>query len=90
MQRVITIHLDNPDGLATSTTKDTFSSVNFNHIDSFNEVNLYAKRSKFEREFITEFDTTPFDGQVDEYGFSSKIPYGIEDFVLVGADYKTL
>ncbi len=79
----------NPDGIATATTKDTFSSVNFNHIDSFNEVNIYAKRSKFEREFITEFDTTPFDGQVDEYGITSKIPYGTEDFVLVGADYKT-
>jgi len=78
-----------PDGLAASSTKDTFSSINFNHIDSFNTLNLYAKRSKFDREFITEFDTTPFNGQVDEYGFTSKIPYGAEDFILAGADHKT-
>ena len=78
----------NPNGIANSTTKDSFASVNFNHIDSFNELNVYAKRSKFEREFIDAFSTSPFDGQVDEYGINSKIPYGAEDFVLVGADYK--
>jgi vitamin B12 transporter len=78
----------NPDGIATAKTKDSFTSLNFNHIDSFNEINLYTKRSKFAREFITT-TTSPFDGQVDEYGFNSKIPYGIEDFILVGADYKS-
>jgi len=78
----------NPNGIANSTTNDSFASVNFNHIDSFNELNIYAKRSKFAREFIDTYATSPFDGQVDEYGINSKIPYGKEDFVLVGADYK--
>jgi len=77
-----------PDGFSKSTTKDAFSSISFNHIDSFNELNVYANRSTFEREFITDFGTSPFDGQVDEYGINSKIPYGEENFVLVGADYK--
>jgi len=77
-----------PDGFSESTTKDAFSSVKFNHVDSFNELTMYANRSKFEREFITDFGTSAFDGQVDEYGINSKIPYGEEDFVLVGADYK--
>jgi vitamin B12 transporter len=82
-----------PDGIATSTTKDTFSSVNFKHVDSFNEVNLYAKRSEFDRTFTAAnfsgvVGTTPFEGEVKEYGLTSKIPYDTADFVLVGAEYK--
>jgi vitamin B12 transporter len=68
-----------------SSTKDTFSSLNFNHIDSFNEVNLYAKRSTFEREYT---GNSRYDGNVNEYGLISKIPYRTTDFVVVGADYK--
>jgi vitamin B12 transporter len=83
----------NPDGLATSSTKDKFTSVNFNHIDSFNEVNLYAKRSKFDRtytapNFSGEVETTPYEGVINEYGFTSKIPYASSDFIVVGAEYK--
>jgi len=83
----------NPDALATSSTKDKFTSLNFNHIDSFNEVNLYAKRSKFNREYIAsnykgDVETTNFKGEVKEYGITSKIPYTESDFVLVGAEYK--
>lgn len=78
----------NPNGLANSTTKDSFASINFNHVDSFNELNVYANRSTFDRAFIDTFSTSPFEGQVDEYGINSKIPYGTQDFVLVGADYK--
>ena len=77
----------NPNGVYNSTTKDTFSVLNFNHIDSFNEVNLYAKRSTFEREYT---GNSHFDGNVNEYGITSKIPYrNKSDFVLIGADYKT-
>lgn len=82
-----------PNSLATSTTKNTFTALNFNHIDSFNEVNLYAKRSKFNRNFTeTNYEgvveTTPFKGEVKEYGLTSKIPYAASDFVLVGVEYK--
>jgi len=85
----------NPDGLATSGSNDRFTSVNFNHIDSFNEVNLYAKRSKFDREYTAPdfngaMSTTPYKGEVKEYGFTSKIPYASSDFVLMGAEYKKL
>jgi len=83
----------NPDGLATSSTNDKFSSLQFNHVDSFNEINLYAKRSKFNREYIApnykgEIETTTFKGEVKEYGMTSKIPYAGSDFLLVGAEYK--
>ena len=82
----------NPDGIATNTTNDTFSSINFNHIDSFNEVNLYAKRSRFDRiftaaDFSGVVKTTPFSGKSQEYGLTSKIPYANADFVLLGAEY---
>ena len=77
-----------PNGFAKSTTKDSFSSIHFNHVDSFNELNLYANRSKFKRKYISNFGTTPFNGEVNEYGITSKIPYRTEDFVLVGIDYK--
>jgi len=77
-----------PNSLANTTTNDTFASINFNHIDSFNTLHLYAQRSTFEREFRDEFSTTPYEGEVDEYGIDSKIPYGKEDFVLIGVDYK--
>ena len=77
-----------PNAENNASTKNTFSSINFNHIDSFNEVNIYAKKSKFEREFISNFGTTPFDGEVSEYGLTSNIPYMNDSFLLVGGDYK--
>jgi vitamin B12 transporter len=78
----------NPNGEYNSEVKDTFSSVNFNHIDSFNELNIYAKNSKFDREYLNDLYSPNFDGNVREYGINSKIPYRNEDFALVGIDYK--
>ena len=82
-----------PNGTADSTTKDTFTKFNLHHIDSFNEVNIYAKRSKFDRTFTApdytgNVTTTPYNGSVNEYGITSKIPYATEDFLLVGVEYK--
>jgi len=83
----------NPNGIATHTTNDTFSSLNFNHIDSFNELNVYAKRSTFDRtytapDFTGTVKTTPYKGKVEEFGLNSKIPYANTDFLVVGAEYK--
>jgi len=83
----------NPDGIATHTTNDTFSSINFNHVDSFNELNVYAKRSTFDRtytepDFTGVVKTTPYKGKVEEFGLNSKIPYASTDFLVVGAEYK--
>ncbi|CAA6820387.1 MAG: Unknown protein, partial [uncultured Sulfurovum sp.] len=72
----------------SSTTKDKFSSINFNHIDSFNEFNLYANKSTFKRRSFSESGTSPFDGEVQEYGLNSKINYLSSSFVLLGGDYK--
>jgi vitamin B12 transporter len=82
----------NPNGVATSTTKDQFSSVKFHHVDSFNEINLYAKRSKFDRTYTAPdytgvVKTTPYEGNIDAYGMTSKIAYNTNDFVLIGAEY---
>ena len=77
-----------PNAENNATTKNSFSSINFNHIDSFNEVNIYAKKSKFERKFISGFGTSPYDGEVKEYGLTSNIPYIKDGFLLVGGDYK--
>ena len=72
---------------ATATNKTTLSSVNFNHIDSFNELDVYAKQSKFKREYPQDF-TKLYEGEVKEYGLKSKIDYLNDSFVVVGGDYK--
>ena len=80
---------NNPNStITTNSTKDSFSSINFNHIDSFNEVNLYAKKSTFDRTSTSSFGTSPFKGEVKEYGLNSKISYLSNSFLLVGGDYK--
>jgi vitamin B12 transporter len=70
---------------AKSSSKSKFTKINFNHIDSFNEVDLYASRSIFDREQAS----TEFDGEVYEYGLKSNIPYREKDFVVWGVDYKS-
>jgi len=69
-----------------ASTKDKFSSINFNHIDSFNEVDLYLKRSEFEKD---DDKYGQYNGTVNEMGLKSKIDYRQNDFVLVGVDKKT-
>lgn len=72
---------------AITTTKDSFSKINFNHIDSFNEVDIYASKSTFDRDYPQGW-TKEFDGEVLEYGLKSNISYNEKDFIIVGADYK--
>lgn len=78
----------NPDGKYDSTTKDRFTSVNFNHTDSFATTNIYAKESLFKREYPQDSYTRLFNGEVKEYGLQSKVSYLSDDFFVVGADYK--
>ena len=73
---------------ATTQTNDSFTAINFNHIDSYNELDIYAKRSVFDRNYPQSF-TKEFDGEVYEYGIKSNISYGEKDFVVIGIDYKT-
>ena len=65
------------------------SSVNFNHIDSFNEVDIFAKKSTFSRYYPQDAFSKNFDGETKEYGLTSKIPYGKEHFVVWGGEYKS-
>ncbi len=73
-----------------STTNDKFTSINFNHIDSFNELDIYAKKSDFDRDSIDSQNSSHYryDGSVNEYGFKSKIDYNNNDFLIWGSDYK--
>jgi len=70
-------------------SKTKLSSVNVNHIDSFNEVNLFAKKSTFSRYYPQSPFSPNFDGETKEYGLTSKIPYGGENFILWGGEYKS-
>lgn len=73
----------------TTQAHDTFSKINFNHIDSFNEVDISASRSTFDRNYPQSPYTQEFDGEVYEYGIKSKIDYAQKDFLILSADYKT-
>ncbi len=85
-----------------SKTQDTFSSVNFNHVNSFNQIDVYANRSVFDREYNyiqsytggvnngkTLSTKNEFDGTLDEFGVKSTIPYlNDTSSLIVGGDYK--
>ena len=79
----------NPNSQYNAESKTKLSSVNFNHIDSFNEVNIFAKQSTFSRYYPQDAFSSNFDGETKEYGLTSKIPYGKKDFVVWGGEYKT-
>ena len=78
----------NPNSYSTIQTQDSFSSINFNHIDSFNELDVYANRSLFDRNY-PQGSTKEYNGEVYEYGAKSKIHYREKDFFIIGVDYKT-
>jgi len=78
----------NPNGQYDIESKTSLSHLNYHHIDSFNELNLFAKKSTFKRHYPQATFGQDFKGEVNEYGLTSKIPYGKEHFVLVGGDYK--
>ncbi|MBW6488321.1 TonB-dependent receptor [Sulfurimonas sp.] len=77
-----------PNGIEDSITEDSFSQVNFNHKNSFTELDVYAKLSVFNRDYPQGW-TKKFDGEIQEYGIKSNTPYNDDDFVVFGLDYKT-
>jgi vitamin B12 transporter len=80
------------DSLNTSNTKDTFSTISYQNKNDFATTDIYAKRSNFDREYYypATNSTSYFDGNVNEYGLKTDIPYLNENsFVLLGADYKS-
>ena len=79
----------NPNSQYDVQSKTKLSSVNFNHIDSFNEVDIFAKKSTFSRYYPQSAFSPNFDGETKEYGLTSKIPYGKENFVVWGGEYKS-
>jgi len=78
----------NPDGDYRLESTYKFTKMNFNHIDSFNELNIYAQRSDFSRTYPDATYSQYFDGGIDEFGVNSKIAYETKDFILVGLDTK--
>lgn len=85
-----------------SKTQDTFSSANFNHVNDFNQIDIYTNRSVFDREYNniqsytggandgkTLSSKNEFDGTLDEFGIKSTIPYlNDTSSLIVGGDYK--
>jgi len=76
----------NPNGIKSSKTKDRFSQINFKQINSFTELDISAKLSKFERDYSAGYE---YDGEVQEYGIKSNTAYRENDFLVFGVDYKT-
>ena len=79
----------NPNSQYDVKSKTKLSSVNFNHIDSFNEVDVFAKKSTFSRYYPQDAFSKNFDGETREYGLTSKVPYGEENSVVWGGEYKS-
>lgn len=79
---------NDPQAQKTSTTNDTFTNINFNHVNSFNEIDIYANKSTFDRNYPQGF-TKEYDGEVYEYALKSNIDYREKDFLVLGVDYKT-
>jgi len=79
----------NPNSEYNVKSKTKLSSVNFNHVDSFNEVDIFAKKSTFSRYYPQAGFSKNFDGETKEYGLTSKIPYGADNFVVWGGEYKS-
>ncbi len=85
-----------------SKTQDTFSSINFNHVNNFNQIDIYTNKSIFDREYNyiqsytggvnngkTLSTKNEFDGTLDEYGIKSTIPYlNDTSSLIIGGDYK--
>ena len=78
----------NPNSRYNSKTKDKFSKINYHHVDNFNRLNIFAKKSEFSRYYPDASFSKNFDGVVDEYGLTSKIGYKENDFILIGGEYK--
>ena len=83
-----TTYAFNPDGQYHLESTYQFMKANFNHIDSFNELNIYAQRSDFSRTYKDDPFSPDFDGTVDTYGINSNIKYREKDFVRFGIDYQ--
>jgi vitamin B12 transporter len=85
-----------------SKTKDTFDSINYNNINNFSKIDVYANSSKFNREYNdTQIYTggpnngkilsskSEYDGTINEFGLKTDIPYQNDNsFVILGTDYK--
>ena len=81
---------NSPDSFALGKTRNSYSKINYENINDFATTNIYANKSIFKREDISDaYGTSKFDGKVDEYGIKSTIPYlSNNSFVTIGADYK--
>ena len=79
----------NPNSKYNVESKTKLSSVNFNHIDSFNKLNIFAKKSTFSRYYPQDAFNKNFDGETQEYGLTSTVPYGDDNFIVWGGDYKS-
>jgi len=65
--------------------RDTFSTVSYQNKNSIATTDVFVKRSLFDR----SYNTSEYDGSVNEYGIKTVVPYfNKESFVVLGGDYK--
>ena len=79
----------NPNSRYNSKIKDKFSKINYHHVDSLNELDIFAKKSEFSRYYPDASFSKNFDGDVVEYGLTSKIGYGEDNFILISGEAKS-
>ncbi|SHO81319.1 Outer membrane vitamin B12 receptor BtuB [hydrothermal vent metagenome] len=80
----------NPDGVYNSLTLNTISHIAYTYSNSWGDIELFANKTKFEREYPDEaFGEKNYDGTTSEFGIKSTIKYlNDSSFLVIGADYK--
>jgi vitamin B12 transporter len=69
-------------------TKNNFSNVNYENINSFATTNFYVNNSDFKRRY-SSLSIPDYDGNIREYGLKSTIPYlDNSSFITLGTDLK--
>lgn len=76
-------YMADPNSLYDSKSSTKLGSINYNYKDEKNEINLYAKGSRFKREYPQGW-TKLFEGEDQEIGANYKRAYRDDDFVIVG------
>jgi vitamin B12 transporter len=67
---------------------NSFSKIKYENITNISKNEIYLNRSNFDWESTSSGSTNEFDGNSNEFGINSNIPYGKgKDFLMVGVDY---
>jgi len=74
------------DSDASYTKRERLTQLSYENKSSVAISRVYANRSIFKRDYSSGSE---FEGKVNEYGITAEIPYAVDDFILIGGDYKS-